>query len=120
MIDHYSRKILAIGIFKRPPTSKQVCDFLDSVVKRVGRAPRYTVTDKGCQFWKAEVFKNWLSKHEVVKNRFGAIGKYGSIAVVKRFNRTLKTECTRRIIVPYAEEALAIELLLYIEWCNEY
>ena len=35
-----------------------------------------------------------------VKPQFGAVGKHGSIAVVEHFIRTLKDECTRRVVVP--------------------
>jgi hypothetical protein len=43
--------------------------------------------------------KAWC-KRKGIRPRFGAVGKYGSIAVVERFIRTLKDECTRRIVVP--------------------
>ena len=42
------------------------------------------------------------------------------IAVVERFIRTLKDECTRRILVPFRREAFRTELRLFVEWYNEY
>jgi len=42
-----------------------------------------------------------------------------SIAVVERFIRTMKTECTRRLpLVPYQRTALRRELALYVDWYN--
>jgi len=44
----------------------------------------------------------------------GAIGKYGSLAVIERCIRTLKTERTRRLtIVPYWLVAIEQELAFY-------
>jgi len=41
------------------------------------------------------------------RQRFGAIGKYGSLAVIERCIRTVKNECTRRLIlVPYRLTAM--------------
>ncbi|TDJ72978.1 MAG: hypothetical protein E2O39_05860 [Planctomycetota bacterium] len=42
--------------------------------------------------------------------RFGAIGKHGSITVVERFIRSMKPECTRRIIVPSRLDEIRREL----------
>jgi hypothetical protein len=44
------------------------------------------------------------------------VGKYGSIAVVERFIRTMKSECTRRILVPYRLDTFRRELSLFLRW----
>ncbi len=80
--------------------------------------PKYLICDKGTQFW-AGGFKKW-AKRTGVKLRFGAIDKHGSIAVVKRFIRTLKDECTRKITVPQRREEMRKEFTLYIEWYNKH
>ena len=54
-----------------------------------------------------------------IQTRFGAVGKYGSIAIVERFNRTLKDECTRKIFVPFCFEKMREELAIFITWYNE-
>ena len=36
----------------------------------------------------------------------GAVQQHGSISVIKRFIRSMKNECTRRILVPLAMEAI--------------
>ena len=41
--------------------------------------------------------------------------KYGSVAVVERFTRTLKGECTRRLPIPYQPDAFHRELVLFFE-----
>jgi hypothetical protein len=54
------------------------------------------------------------------KPRFGALGQHGSIAVIERFNRTLKDEFIRRIIVPLRISDFNEELIRYVIWYNEY
>jgi len=59
----------------------------------------------------------WCARHGI-RQRFGAVGKYGSIAVVERFIKTMKNECTRRLLVPYERAAIRRELALYVDWYN--
>jgi putative transposase len=56
-------------------------------MRRNGR-PRHFVSDQGSQFT-AEVFRGRLAALSIGQP-FGAIGQYGSIAVIERFWRTLK------------------------------
>jgi hypothetical protein len=51
-----------------------------------------------------------------VKPRFGAIGRTGSIAILERFNLTLKTEGTSRILVPYDIVAMRTEVARFVSW----
>ncbi len=46
------------------------------------------------------------------------MGKHGSIAVVERFMRTLKDECTRRSLVPLDIARMRAELQTYVAWFN--
>jgi hypothetical protein len=50
--------------------------------------------------------------------RHGAVGKHGSIAIVERFIRSMKHECTRRIVVPLRRERTRREIAIYVEWYN--
>ena len=45
-------------------------------------------------------------------------GVYGSISVVERLIRTVKNECTRRLLVSYDRAAFHRELSLYVAWFN--
>jgi len=47
-------------------------------------------------------------------------GKYGSIAVVERFIRSMKNECCRRIVVPMRVAKLRVEVSLYFVWYNHH
>ena len=46
--------------------------------------------------------------------RYGAVGKHGSIAVVERAIRTLKSECTRKIHVFKRHKDFRSELVLFV------
>ena len=80
--------------------------------------PKYTVCDKGPQFWCAG-FKAWCRRTRI-RPRYGAVGQCGSIAVVERFIRTLKEECPRRLGVPLRRDRMRRELLCQLDWYNEH
>ncbi|MBZ5637308.1 MAG: DDE-type integrase/transposase/recombinase [Acidobacteriia bacterium] len=116
-VDHFSRRVAGVAVFKGPPTAAAVMKFLDRTLKKKGSTPRHLITDQGVQFLAAE-FRAWCRRRGIAQ-RFGAIGKYGSLAVIERFIRTMKTECTRRLhVVPYRPAAIRRELALYVDWYN--
>jgi putative transposase len=117
VIDHYSRRVGGIALFKKQPTSEQLRQFLGQLVARVGTAPKHLVTDCGTQFC-CDAFKRWCLRHGI-RQRFGAVGKRGSIAVIERFIGTLKRTCTRLLpIVPLCRRAFYRELQLFVAWYN--
>jgi hypothetical protein len=65
------------------------------------------------------VFRNWCQARGI-KIRFGKIGEHGSIARVERFHRSMKDECTRRIIVPTSQREFEHELSLWATWYNSH
>jgi hypothetical protein len=48
------------------------------------------------------------------------VGHCGSIAVIERFVRTVKEECTRRITVPLRRADMREELTCHWDWYNEH
>ena len=50
--------------------------------------------------------------------RYGAVGKHGSISIIERFLRTMKSEGTRRIQVPFRRDRLRRELTFSMRWYN--
>ncbi len=116
VMDHFSRKVLGVRAFRKEPTSAEVCRFLHRTVRRTGVSPRHIVSDKGSQFW-CRRFKRWCRSRKI-RTRFGAVGKYGSIAIVERFIRSLKDEGIRPIQVPLNRRLFHRELLIYSAWYN--
>ena len=123
VIDFFSRKAMGTAAFKQNPSAADIALVLDHAVARAGQAPRHFVSDKGSQFWSAvtkkasTVFQVWCDRHGV-RPRFGAVGKTGSIALVERFWRSLKSECTRRVMIPFGIDAMNVALSSYAAWHN--
>ncbi len=118
-VDHYSRKLMGLAVFETPPTSLRVRQFLGRAIGRAGATPQHLITDQGSQFTD-DGFRRWCQRRGI-RQRFGALGKHGSIAIVERLIRTIKTECMRRLIlVPFARSELRRELSLYIDWYNRH
>jgi len=84
-----------------------------------GVKPRYFVTDKGKQFDCPDFAETWCKRHGI-KIRFGAVGRYGSIAVIERFNRTLKHEGLFLITTPFRLARMREETRLVVEHYNRY
>ena len=114
VLDLFSRFPLAFGIFQKEPTADQVLDVLDRATRRHGR-PRHFVSDQGSQFT-AAVFRETLDALSI-RQRFGAIGQYGSIAIIERFWRTLKELLGIRLWPPlsaaHLEARVELALMYY-------
>ncbi len=117
VIDHYSRRVMGIAAFRNNPTSASVQSFLERAIDNARATPNYLICDKGKQFW-CDAFKRWCDR-KGIKPRFGAVGQHGSIAIVERFILSLKSECTRVILVPLRNEAFRRELMLFADWYNQ-
>ncbi len=88
VIDHYSRRIMGFEVFEQQPTANQVASAMDRICTENGVKPKYLISDQGVQFVSGE-FKAWCKANDI-KQRFGAIGKHGSIAVTERVILTYK------------------------------
>lgn len=88
VVDHFSRRALGYAVFGKQPTSAQVRRFLGQVITRIGQAPKYLISDQAEQFF-CPGFRRWCRRHSI-RQRFGAIGQHGSIALIERFIKVLK------------------------------
>ncbi len=116
VVDHSSRLVVGFAVFKRRPISFQVYSFLGMAILRTGSKPRHIIADKGKEFF-CGPFKDWCRRKRI-RPRYGAVGEHGSIAIVERFIRSMKSECTRRITLPFALAAMRQELGSYATWFN--
>ncbi len=116
LIDHFSRRVMGVRAFPQQPSSAAIRAFLDRVVPKAGTAPKCIITDQGRQFI-AVGFRRWCRRHGIGQ-RFGAVGRYGSIAVIERFIRTMKVEGTRRILVSLRLAAFQGEITIFAGWYN--
>jgi putative transposase len=117
-VDHYSRLALGFAVFKKQPTSSAIRTFLSRTIGNVKACPKYIICDQGKQFT-SDGFKAWC-KRKNIRPRYGAAHRYGSIAVIERFIKSLKDEWLRRLIIPLRLDAMRTELSVYISWFNEH
>ena len=119
IIDHYSRRIMGVAVYKSQPTSEAIRAFLGRTIAKSKKTPRHIVCDRGKQF-DCDGFRKWCRKKGIKRPRYGAIGRSGSIAVVERVILTTKTIISRLLLVPYRREAFMRELTAAAEWYNEH
>ena len=118
VIDHFSRRVRGFEVFEQQPTSSQVASAMERICTENGVKSKYLISDQGVQFISNE-FKAWCKKNDI-KQRFGAIGRHGSIAVTERLHLSMKNECTRRIIAPIYQADFSKEITYWREWYNSY
>jgi putative transposase len=103
ILDVFSRMPLAVATFTSEPTADEIATLFDKTTQRFGR-PRHLVTDQGPQFT-SEPFQE-LVDCLGIQQRFGAVGRKGSIAIIERFWRTIKQAAGLRPLPPLAREGL--------------
>jgi transposase InsO family protein len=103
ILDVFSRLPLVAKVYAGTPTSADMAALFRSAVKPLG-APAHFISDKGVQFT-GKSFKRALER-KGVKQRFGAIGAHGSIAIIERFWATLKGLLAVRFWKPLLAEDL--------------
>ena len=119
MVDHFSRRIMKIGLFSDRPDCRTICTFLGQTVHQAGAAPKYIVCDRESIF-DCDAFRRWVKRKGIKPPRYGAVGRHGSLAVVERLILTLKNECTRRLVVPMRRADFRRELHWFTLWYNKY
>jgi transposase InsO family protein len=103
VFDVFSRMPLSTRIFSEEPTSAEVARFVLTTARRHGR-PVHFVSDRARCFT-AQFFRRKL-RHLDVRQRFRAVGKKGSIALIERLWRTLKETLGLKLLRPLVVEDL--------------
>ncbi|MFC1610369.1 transposase [Myxococcota bacterium] len=117
LIDHFSRRVVGFAVFTNQPTSALVRSFLGRAIGKVGRAPRYLISDLGGQF-DCDGYRNWC-KRKGIKERYSSKGSLAATAMIERFFRSLKEEMLRRGVVPLNRAELLALLTSYLGWYHE-
>jgi transposase InsO family protein len=112
VFDAFSRMPLSARAFSKEASASEIARFVSRTAKSHGR-PAHFVSDRARCFT-GEIFRRKLLLLGV-KQRFGAIGKKGSIALIERLWRTLKDTLGLRLLRPSAAEHLMekVELGLF-------
>ena len=115
-IDHFSRKVVASYALEGP-NAGWVVEVLEDAFLRHG-APKYLITDQEKVFL-SDSFRELLISWDV-RQRFGAVGKHGSIAVTERVILTLKYEWLKRVPVIRGLNHLSQLLQDFALYYNDY
>jgi len=115
-VDHFSRKVVCA----RPLASQSaqhITEALEGAFRTFG-PPKHLISDRGSGF-DSEAMADFVEPFGV-KQRFGAVGKHGSIAVTERVNRTLKEEWIHRVPLIRGSGQLAQLCGSFALWYNEW
>ena len=115
-IDHFSRKVVACCPLEGPNAGWVVGAMEDAFAQH--GAPWHLISDQEGVF-SSDAFRDLLIPWDV-KQRFGAVGKHGSIAVTERVILTLKYEWLKRVPVIRGLEHLGQLLSDFVLYYNGY
>ena len=118
VLDHFSRKVVGFAVFIKKPTAREICELLGRAIEKAGKSPRHIISDRERMF-DCPQYRRWC-KQKGIRPRYGAIGKHGSIAVLERFFRSMKSEFTSKTLVPMRWKSMRRELSLYAVLYNEH
>jgi transposase InsO family protein len=62
-IDDYSRYIVLCELFEECPTTKEITDLLETIIRKTKRKPEKILTDHGAQF--QDLWKRWCSANKI-------------------------------------------------------
>ena len=71
IVDGFSRRLIALKVYRTAPTTEQMVALLQQAIKREGR-PRFLITDHGCQFQKVFEAKLNLLGVKLIQGRVGS------------------------------------------------
>jgi transposase InsO family protein len=109
VFDAFSRMPRSAWVFSKEASAVEIARFVSRTAKRHGR-PAHFVSDRARCFT-GGIFRRKLLRLGV-KQRFGAVGKKGSIALIERLWRTLKDMLGLRLMGPLVAEDLMAKVEL--------
>jgi transposase InsO family protein len=113
LIDVYSRMPLGARVYLKEPTAEEMIDLVNDTIVKHGR-PRHLVSDQGPQF-RDEGFKANL-KRLGIRQRYGAVGKTVSIAIIERLWRSIKEIGRFKSLPPLVPSDMQRRLDLVLTW----
>jgi transposase InsO family protein len=114
VIDHFSRKVMSVTPLEGRKAG-WINNALENAIEKHG-SPKHIISDQGKVFIGA-VFAELLESYHI-KQRLGAVGKHGSIAVTERVIKTLKYEWLKRAAIVKDFEHLVILCDEFEDWYN--
>ena len=116
VIDGYSRKVLAVGVWPQEPTARFAVRLLREAIAAAGVVPKWIVTDHGKQFT-SEPLTRALARRGILR-RYGRIHRHGSLALIERLWRSFKVEYAGRLVLYRPVKGIERSLARYATWFN--
>ncbi|MBI3268441.1 MAG: transposase [Planctomycetes bacterium] len=116
VLDAFTRSIAVLDVCRTEPSAGWICRLFERGVRAACRAPKHLVTDRGVQFTSRQ-FKASV-KRRGVRQRFGAIGSHGGIALIERCWGSLKREALALWCCLLSQNALRVRLQRWARWHN--
>ena len=113
VIDGFSRKVLSIAVAPKEPNATFAVRLIREAVDAHG-APTWVVSDHGRQL-RSKAFARAL-RSRGIGHRFGAIGRSGSIAVIERIWRSMKSDYARGLVLFRPLRSIEVKLRGYADW----
>ncbi|MBI3270438.1 MAG: transposase [Planctomycetes bacterium] len=114
VLDAFARSVIAIDLCPTEPTAAWASRLFSRATRAAGRSPKHLVTDQGPPFT-SERFRQTV-KTRGTRQRFGAIGCSGSISLIERFWRTLKTDALPFFACLLPQEVLLKRISRWARW----
>jgi putative transposase len=118
VIDGYSRKVLAVGVWPKEPPARFAVRLLREAIAVAGAAPTWFVTDHGKQFT-SQLFTRALARRGI-RRRYGRLHRHGSLARIERLWRSFKDEYVARLVLYRPVQSIERSLTAYATWFNEH
>jgi putative transposase len=118
VIDGYSRKVLAVGVWPQEPTARFAVRLLRQAISAAGAAPRWFVTDHGRQLT-SKIFTRALARRGI-RRRYGRVHRHGSLSLIERLWRSFKDEYAGRLILYRPLRSIERSIAAYARWFNEH
>ena len=115
-IDHFSRAAMAVKPLEGP-NAGWTMEGLEQAFRRHG-APKHLITDREGVFT-CDAFRDLLERWQV-RQRFGAVGQHGSIAVTERLIWSLKHEWLKRVPIIRGLDHLDVVLGEFTQYHNDW
>jgi transposase InsO family protein len=106
-------------VFFKEPTANEMAGIIQAASKKHG-LPKHFISDQGSQFTSLLFREILILIRRGIKQRFRAIGKTASIAIIERFWRTMKEMLLLRLRPPLSTHdlwrRLEVGLVYYALW----
>ena len=114
IIDAFSRAVVAIKAFADEPSAREIVHLVRRGIDSAGEGPTHLITNQENQFT-AKRFRRYLRRRGV-RQRFGAIRSFLSVAVIERLWRSMKEELRGALLHVVGVRSMDVAVRAWARW----